>query len=139
MLSLRVFLAAALLVAAVQSVAKELISYDSLRLVSAMRDDERMLRLARAEKLRAQLSQQDSECLDRLEYPALTDIAAQRISATMASGEVQDALGYFQSPSGRRFVRRELEALGEVPFTATDQAELDRFRQRPAGRKLLGD
>lgn len=139
MSSVRSFLAAALLVTAVPSVAKDLVSYDSLRLVSAMREDERILRLARNEKLRSQLSKEDSECLARLEYPALTDIAARQITENMTAAEVQDALGYFQSAGGRKFVKRELEALGEVPFTAADQAELDRFKQRPAGRKLLRD
>lgn len=137
MLSLRWFFATTLLLAAVHSVAKELVSYDSLRLVSAMRDDER---LARVEKLRrGALSEQDRECLDRLEYPELTEIAARRITETMTAVEVQDALGYFQSSSGRKFVKRELETLGEVPFTTADQAELERFKQRPAGRKLLRD
>ena len=139
MSGVRSFLAATLLLTAVPGIAKELISYDSLRLVSAMREDERLLRLARAEKLRSQLSKEDTECLDRLEYPELTDVAAQRISDNMTSAEVQDALNYFQSPSGRKFVKRELDALGEAPFTAADQAELDRFKQRPAGRKLLRD
>jgi hypothetical protein len=137
MLSLRPFFATTLLLAATHGVAKELISYDSLRLVSAMREDER---LARVEKLqRAQLSKPDRECLDRLEYPELTDIAARRITGLMTSAEVQDALGYFQSSGGQKFVRRELDELGEVPFTTADQAELERFKQRPAGRKLFQD
>lgn len=140
MFVVRSFLATALLLSAVQSVAKELAYYDSLRLVSAMRDDERMLRLARAEKLsRSKLSDEDIECLDRLEYPELTAVAARRISDTMTPAEVQDALGYFQSASGRKFVKRELGMLGETQFTTTDQAELERFKQRSAGRKLFRD
>src|SRR5688500_13839473 len=118
MVVVRSFLATALLLSAVQSVAKELAYYDSLRLVSAMRDDERMLRLARAEKLtQSKLSDQDIECLDRLEYPELTAVAAERIGENMTSAEVQDALGYFQSASGRKFVKRELGILGETQFT----------------------
>lgn len=137
MLSLRPFLATTLLLAATHSVAKELISYDSLRLVSAMREDERLVRVSKLQ--RTQLSKEDRECLDRLEYPELTDIPAQRVSDLMTPAEVQDALGYFQSASGQKFVQRELDELGEAPFTGADQAELERFKQRPAGRKLLQD
>jgi hypothetical protein len=140
MLVVRSFLATALLLSAVQSVAKELAYYDSLRLVGAMRDDERMLRLARTQRsTRSKLSDQDVECLDRLEYPEFTAVAARAISDNMTSAEVLDALGYFQSASGRKFVKRELGILGETQFTTTDQAELERFKQRPAGRKLFRD
>src|SRR5687767_10918274 len=98
MVVVRSFLATALLLSAVQSVAKELAYYDSLRLVSAMRDDERMLRLARTERsTRSKLSDLDVECLDRLEYPEFTAVAARAISDNMTSAEVLDALGYFQS------------------------------------------
>lgn len=140
MLSFRWFLASTLLLTAVQVVAKELAYYDSLRLVSAMREDERELRLGRAEKLRqTKLSKEDRECLENLEYPELTDIAAKQISDIMTDAEVQDAIGYFQSAPGRKFVKRELEILGEGQFTTTDQAELERFKQRPAGGKLFRD
>ena len=140
MLSLRSFLTTILLLAAVQSAAKEPAYYDSLRLVSAMREDERMLRSARAEKLQqTKLSEQDIECLDGLEYPAIADIAAWQIIDNMTIAEVRDALGYFQSSSGRKFVKRELGILGQEPFASADQAELEKFEQRPAGRKLFRD
>ena len=140
MLSFRSFLTATLLLATAQSAAKEPAYYDSLRLVSAMRDDERMLRLGRAEKLRqSKLSEQDVQCLERLEYSEITAIAAQQISGNLTAAEVQDAIGYFQSAAGRKFVQRELASLGEAQFTTSDQAELERFKQRPAGRKLLRD
>lgn len=122
------------------SAAREPAYYDSLRLVSAMREDERMLRVAREEKLqRGRLSPQNRQCLDSLEYSEITDIVARQISYSMTSAEVLDALGYFQSPGGRKFVRRELGILGETQFTTLDQAELERFKQRPAGRKLFRD
>lgn len=140
MLSLRSFVAVTLLLAAIQTGAEELAYYDSLRLVSAMREDERMLVAARVEKLRqGRLSKQDLECLDRLEYPEITGIVARRISDQMTAAEVRDALGYFQSSSGRNFVKRELESDAEVSFTAAQRAELERFKQRPAGRKLFRD
>jgi hypothetical protein len=105
-----------------------------------MREDERMLRLIREEKAeRARLSQEDLHCLDSLEYPEVTDIVARQISYNMTAAEVQDALGYFQSASGRKYVRRELGILGEAQFASTDRVELERFKQRPAGRKLFGD
>ena len=136
----RSFLATALLLSAVQSVAKDLAYYDSLRLVSAMREDERMLRVVREEKIqRSRLSQQDLQCLESLEYPELTDIVARHIGYSMTAAEVQDALNYFQSFSGRKFVKRELGILGEAQFATADRAELDKFKQRPAGRKLFGD
>jgi hypothetical protein len=138
MLSFRSFFALASLWAAVPSAAKEPAYYDSLRLVSAMREDERMLRLIREQKSqRTTLSPQDRECLDNLEYPELTDIVARQIGYNMTAAEVQDALGYFQSSGGRKFVKRELGMLGEGQFATTDQAELEKFKQRPAGRKLL--
>lgn len=140
MLSFRSFLATALLLTPVPSFAKEPAYYDSLRLVSAMREDEVMLRMARAERLqRSKLNQQDLQCLDSLEYPELTDIVARQIDYMMTAAEVQDALSYFQSPSGRKFVKRELDVLGETQFNTLDQAELERFKQRPGGRKLLRD
>lgn len=140
MFVVRSFLAAALLLSAVQSVAKELAYYDSLRLVSAMREDERMLRVVREQKIqRNKLHQEDLQCLDSLEYPELTDIVARQIGNTMTPAEVQDALDYFQSAGGRKFVKRELGILGEAQFAAADGAELEKFRQRPAGRKLFGD
>lgn len=139
MLSLRSFYVITFLLVAGHSVAKELADYDSLRLVSAMREDERMLRSALAEKLRRTgLSQQDMECLDGFEYPKITDIVASAISAKMTAAEVRDALGYFQSASGRKVVKRELE-MAEVVFTAAEQAELEKFKRRPAGRKLFRD
>lgn len=140
MLSLRSLLVTAFLLAAGQSVGNELADYDVLRLVSAMRDDERMLRSALMEKLRRTgLSGQDMECLDRFEYPEITDIVASAISDKMTAAEVREALAYFQSASGRKVVKRELELGGEGPFTAADQAELKKFKQRPAGRKLFRD
>lgn len=140
MLSRRSFLGTIFLLAAVQTFAKEPAYYDSLRLVGAMREDERMLRAARAEKLqRTKLSAQDRQCLESLEYPDITDIAAWQISSNMTAAEVQDALGYFQSASGRKLVKRELEILGETQFTTADRAELDKFMQRSAGRKLFRD
>jgi hypothetical protein len=105
-----------------------------------MREDEVMLRMARAEKLqRTKLSQQDLQCLDSVEYPELTEIVARQVAYNMTPAEVQDALNYFQTASGQKFVRRELDLLGETQFTTLDQAELERFKQRPAGRKLFGD
>jgi hypothetical protein len=140
MLSFRSFFATALLLTTVPAFAKELAYYDSLRLVSAMREDEVILRMARAEKLqRTKLNLQDQQCLDSLEYPEFTEIAAKQIGYMLSAAEVQDALSYFQSGSGRKFVRRSLGILGETQFTTLDQAELERFKQRPAGRKLLGD
>jgi hypothetical protein len=140
MLSFRSFFATALLLTTVPVSAKDLALYDSLRLVSAMREDEVMLRMARADKLqRTKLNQQDLQCLDSLEYPELTQIVARHIGYIMTAAEVQDALSYFQSSSGRKFVRRTLGILGETQFTTLDQAELERFKQRPAGRKLLVD
>lgn len=140
MLVVRSFLVTALLLSAVQSAAKELAYYDALRLVSAMREDEVALRLARADKLeRGKLNQQDRECLDSLEYPELTEIVARQIGYNMTPAEVQDALGYFQTASGRKYVQRELGTLGEGQFTSTDRVELEKFKLRPAGRKLFGD
>src|SRR5689334_8425909 len=140
MLSFRSFLATALLLTTVPGSAKESAYYDSLRLVSAMREDEVMLRMARAEKLqRTKLSQQDLQCLDSVEYPELTEIVARQIGYNMTPAEVQDALGYLQTASGQKFVRRELDLLGETQFTTLDQSELERFKQRPAGRKLFRD
>ena len=140
MLGLRLFYVTALVLVAGQSIAKGVTEYDSLRLVGAMREDERMLRSALAEQLRRTgLSQQDSECLDRFEYPDLTDIVASAISARMTAAEVRDALAYFQGSGGRKFVKRELEPTGGVTFTKADQAELDKFKRRSAGRKLFRD
>jgi hypothetical protein len=139
MFVVRSFLASALLLSTVQSVAKELAYYDSLRLVGAMREDERMLRVVREQKLQSsKWSQQDLQCLDSLEYPVLTDIVARQIGYSMTAAEVQDALNYFQSSGGRKFVKRELGVLGETQFATADRAELDKFKQRPAGRKLFG-
>jgi hypothetical protein len=140
MLRFRSFLATTLLLTAMQSTAKELAYYDSLRLVSAMRADEQLLRSARAEKLRqTKLSEQDIECIDRFEYPEITDLVAGQVSDNMTAAEVQDALSYFQSSSGRKFVKRALEIAGEAPFGTADQAELEKLKQRPAGRKLFRD
>jgi hypothetical protein len=140
MLSFRSFLATALLLSTVPVSAKELAYYDSLRLVSAMREDEVILRMARADKSqRAKLNPQDQQCLDSLEFPELTEIVARQIGYMLTAAEVQDAISYFQSSSGRKFVRRTLGILGETQFTMLDQAELERFKQRPAGRKLLSD
>jgi hypothetical protein len=140
MLSLRSFLVAVLLSAAGQSVAKGVAEYDSLRLVSAMREDERMLRSVLVQKLqRTGLSEQDRTCLDRLDYPEITDIVASEIGGKLTAAEVRDAIVYFQSSSGRKVVKRELGVAGEVPFTAADQTALKKFQQRPAGRKLLRD
>jgi hypothetical protein len=140
MLSLRSVLVTTFLLAAGHSVASELADYDSLRLVSAMREDERMVRSALAERLRRTgLSEQDMECLDSFDYPEITQIVASDISLQMTAAEVRDALGYFQSPSGRKIVRRELGILGETPFTTADQTQLEKFKQRPAGRKLFRD
>lgn len=138
--SFRSFLAVASLWVAIPSAAKEPAYYDSLRLVSAMREDERMLRIVREEKSqRAKLSQPQRQCLDGLEYFEITELIARQIGYNMTSAEVREAIGYFQSPGGRKQVRRELGMPGETQFTATDQAELDQFKQRPAGRKLLRD
>lgn len=140
MLSFRSFFATALLLTTVPGSAKELAYYDSLRLVSAMREDEVILRMARVDKSqRTKLNPQDQQCLDSLEYPELTEIVARQIGYMLTVAEVQDALNYFQSSSGRKFVRRALGILGETQFTMLDQAELERFKARPAGRKLLGD
>lgn len=141
MFVVRSFLATALLLAAVQSVAKDdLAYYESLRLVSAMREDERLLRVVRDEKIqRSRLSPPDLQCLQGLEYSELTDIVARQVGNSMTAAEVQDALDYFQGAGGRKFVKRELGILGEAQFSTTDRAELDRFKQRPAGRKLFGD
>lgn len=140
MLSLRSFGLTIVLVAAGPSAAKELADFDSLRLVSAMREDERMLRSALVEKLRRTgLSERDMECLDRFDYPEITDIVASEISGKMTAAEVRDAIGYFQSSSGRKVVMRELEPASKVPFTTAEQAELEKFKRRPAGRKLFRD
>lgn len=140
MLTLRPFLVTVLLLTALQSVAKGVTDYDSLRLVSAMREDERMLRSALAQKLqRAGLSEQDKECLERIEYPEITDILAREIGARMTAVEVRDALGYFQGPSGRKVVARELQLNDAVPLTTAEQAALKKFKQRAAGRKLFRD
>ena len=140
MLSFRSFLATALLLSTVPVSAKELAYYDSLRLVSAMREDEVILRMARADKSqRVKLNPQDQQCLDSLEFPELTEIVARQIGYMLTAAEVQDAISYFQSSSGRKFVRRTLGILGETQFTMLDQAEHERFKQRPAGRKLLAD
>src|SRR5688572_26551462 len=131
MFVVRSFLASALLLSTVQSVAKELAYYDSLRLVGAMREDERMLRVVREQKLQSsKWSQQDLQCLDSLEYPVLTDIVDRQIGYSMTAAEVQDALNYFQSSGGRKFVKRELGVLGETQFATADRAELDKFKQR---------
>ena len=146
MLCLRPFLIAVLLLTALheQSAASEPSYYDSLRLVSAMREDELMLLAARSAKSRRnEIGAQDFECLDRLEYPEVTDIPATQISNRLTAAEVQDALNYFQSAGGRRFVQRtELALSGKLPldahgFSTAEQAELEKFKQRPAGRKLL--
>jgi hypothetical protein len=140
MLSLRSLYVTTLLLVAGHSVAEEFADYDALRLVSAMREDERLLRSALSERLRRTgLSAQDMECLDRFEYPEITDVVADQVSARMSAVEVRDALGFFQSASGRRLVERELGASGAVSFTAADQTELEKFKRRPAGRKLFRD
>jgi len=140
MLGLRSFFVAVILTAAAPTLANELTHYDSLRLVSAMREDERMLRLALAQKLRQTgLSGQDMQCLDRFAYPELTDIVADEIGLRMTAAEIRDAIAYFQSSSGRKTVKRELGISGELPMTAAERAELEKFKQRPAGRKLFRD
>jgi hypothetical protein len=145
MCSLRSLLASLLLLTALPSAAKELAYYDSLRLVSAMREDERLLLAVRAAKSqRKQLSAQDGECLDRYEYFELTDIPARQILDKLTAADVEEALSYFQSASGRKFVRRELTPTEKVSsstqdWSAAEQAELDTFKQRPVGRKLLRD
>jgi hypothetical protein len=140
-------LVAALLLGAFhqQSSAKEPEYYDSLRLVSAMREDELMLLAVRAAKaLRNEPTGQDAKCFDRYEYADLTDIPARQISEKLTAGEVEDALRYFQSPAGRKFVRlNELALTGKLasaaPMSAAERTELERFKRRPAGRKLLVD
>lgn len=140
MLSLRSLLVTIIFLAAGPSLAKGVADYDSLRLVSATREDERMVRSARVQKLqRTSLSQQDMECLDRFEYPQVTDIVASEISRKMTAAEVRDAIGYFQSASGRKVAKRELQTAGDVTLTTADQAALKKFQQRPAGRKLFRD
>jgi hypothetical protein len=108
-----------------------------------MREDELMLLAVRSAKASA-FDPQDAACLDRYEFPELTDIPARRISDGLTASEVEDALKYFQSASGRKFVRRaELELTGKLAeaeqLTAAEQAELEQFKQRRAGRKLLQD
>jgi hypothetical protein len=140
MLGLRPFFVVVLWAAAASGLANELTDYDSLRLVSAMREDERMLRAALTQKLRQTgLSGQDMQCLDRFDYPQVTDIVANEISARMTAAEVRDAISYFQSPSGRKLVRRELGIASDVPLTTAERADLEKFKQRPAGRKLFRD
>jgi hypothetical protein len=119
--------------------------FDSLRLVSAMREDELMVLVVRSAKAaRNEIDARDTVCLDRYDFPELTDIPARRITDTLTAPEVEDALKYFQSAGGRKFVRRaELELTGKLAdaeaLTAAEQAELEQFKQRPAGRKLLRD
>jgi len=115
--------------------------FDSLRLVSAMREDELMLLTVRSAKASA-VDAQDRACLDRYEFTELTDIAARRISDGMTAPEVEEAIKYFQSASGRKFVRRSESELTGKPadadqLTAPEQAELEQFQQKSAGRKLL--
>src|SRR5687767_8614342 len=118
MISRRSLLIAALLLAAChqQSLAKEPAYYDSLRLVGAMREDELMLLAVRAAKaLRNQPIEQDAKCFDDYEHPDLTDIPARQISEKLTPSEVEDALRYFQSAGGRKFVRRnELALTGKL-------------------------
>ncbi len=127
-----------------QSTAEEANYYDSLRLVNAMREDELMLLAVRAAKaLRNEPVEPDAKCFDRYEYPELTDIPARQISEQMTGSEVEDALRYFQSDAGRNFVRRnELALKGKVAgaqkLSTAEHVELERFKRRPAGRKLLG-
>lgn len=140
MLSLRSLYVTTLLLVAGPGIAEELIDYDSLRLVGAMREDERLLRSALSERLRRTgLSERDMECLDRFEYPEITDIVADQVKSRMTAVEVRDALGFFQGASGRRLVARELGSSSEGPFTTADQTELEKFKRRPAGRKLFRD
>jgi len=119
--------------------------YDSLRLVSAMREDELLLLAVRSAKSASnRLSEEDAACLDQLEFPEVTDLPARQISDHMTATEVNDALGYFHSGSGRKYVRRTQLALtgklADAPeLSAAEQTELEQFKQRPAGRKLLQD
>lgn len=147
MISRRSLSIAALLLTAFhqQSIAEEPAYYDSLRLVSAMREDELMLLAVRAAKaLRNEPVEQDAKCFDRYEHPDLTDIPARQISEKLTASEVEDALRYFQSQGGRKFVRRnELVLIGKLAgaqaLSTMERTELERFKRRPAGRKLLGD
>jgi hypothetical protein len=146
MLSRRSLVIAALLLIGFHqpSIAKEANYYDSLRLVNAMREDELMLLAVRAAKaLRNEPVEQDAKCFDRYQYPELTDIPARQISEQMTDSEVADALRYFQSDAGRSFVRRnELALIGKVAgapgLSTAEHVELERFKRRSAGRKLLG-
>jgi hypothetical protein len=137
------FIAAMVLIASCAKDGPPASYYDSLRLVSAMREDELMLLAVRNAKA-SQLDAKDTACLARYDFPELTDIAARRISDQLTVTEFEDAISYFQSAGGRKLVRRlELERTGQAAgteqLTAAEQAELDKFKQRSAGRKLLED
>lgn len=108
--------------------------YDSLRLVSAMREDELMLFTVKAAK---PADPQDAACLARYEFHELTDIAARQINEKMTAAEVEEALTYFQGPAGHRMAAARLE--DAKLLTTADQAELDQFKQSAAGRKLFQD
>lgn len=129
-----------------KGIAGEPTYYDALRLVAAMREDELMLLAIRATAdkrvTRGEIKQEDIACLEALEFPEVTDIAARRISERLSAAEVTEAIAFFQGASGRQFTRRrELFLTGKPAaagsLTATDAAAVTAFKGTSAGRKLL--
>jgi hypothetical protein len=129
-----------------KGIAGEPTYYDALRLVAAMREDELMLLAisATADKrvTRGEIEQEDIACLEALEFPEVTDIAARRISGQLSAAEVTEAIAFFQGASGRQFTRRrELFLGGMLPagesIAAADAAAVTAFKNTSAGRKLL--
>jgi len=90
-----------------------------------------------------------SECMQHVESGAFTDTFAKVLADQLSPEELQQALAFYQSDPGKKFVVAQsvstYEQFGYPPpqqkpqLTEAESAAVDAFGQTPAGTKLLGD
>ena len=119
---------------------------ETIRLVRSMREDEMImvgLQAKFAQEIKAGNGAEHASCVARLNYPMLTDLIASGISPQLSDAEVAEAIEFYRSPVGRKFLARGYQELAQnLPpdpnhLSVEEKLALGKFAKRPVGRKLL--
>ncbi|WP_331153240.1 DUF2059 domain-containing protein [Steroidobacter sp.] len=121
---------------------------ETIRLVRSMREDEMImagLQAKFAQEIKAGNGPQHASCVAQLKYPMLTGLIASGISPRLSDAEVAEAIQFYRSPVGRKFLERGYQELAQnLPpdpdhLSTEEKVALGKFGKRPVGRKLLQD
>jgi hypothetical protein len=144
---LATWLGAIVLLAALPAPAAEAPFSEVIRLVRSMRRDELMLlevkRDFAEQASKASDASSRTACINQMKHPAITDAVALGIASQLTAPEVQQAIEFYRSATGRKLIesryaasRGGMASNDSSLLSAAEKAQLAAFLKTSGGRKL---